>query len=145
MLDFQSIVVPPSNLAVGSLLLANKLLKNEREQQHSKTLRNLIKVSEADMMPQIEYLYRSLKDYQRPGSQLMGLKKKFSTEKFSNVSTQIQFNDEGKERKKSSENKSKLGGREAVTTDKKRTVSGEKLARPAATMTCQKAGNNTST
>lgn len=77
----------PSNLAAGSLLLANKILKNLREHHHSKTLLSLIGITEAEMTPQIEYLLRLLKNYQRPGSQLMGLKKKFSTEKFSNIST----------------------------------------------------------
>ena len=87
MLDFQSIVMLPSNLAVGSLLLANKILKNLREHHHSKTLLTLVKVTEAEMTPQIEYLLKLLKNYQKPGSQLMGLKKKFSSEKFSNIST----------------------------------------------------------
>jgi hypothetical protein len=87
MLDFQSIVMLPSNLAVGSLVLANKLLKNLRAPQHTKTLLSLVGVSEAEIGPHIEYLLGLLKNYQRPGSQLMGLKKKFSTEKFSNIST----------------------------------------------------------
>jgi len=100
------------------------------------------------MTPHMEHLLRVLRNYQRPGSQLAGLRKKFSTDKFSSVSVCFQYDAaNSKERRKSSDNKTiKAGGREAVTTDKKRTVSGEKLARPAAaTLTCQKAGNNTST
>lgn len=71
-----------------------------------------------------------LKSYQKPGTQLIGLKKKFAGEQFSNVSNLFQFSQNDSKNDKQSQraeehSQQKSYGRE--TTDKKRTISADKL------------------
>ena len=61
-----------------------------------------------------------LKSYQKPNTQLIGLKKKFATDQYSNVSTLFQL--EPSQPKQENEIKSHRD-----TTDKKRTISADKL------------------
>ena len=117
LLDYSSIHIKPSYLALSSLYLAKKIMKCK--EPWSKTLAQQTQYTEKQVSSLSYVILNLLKSYQRPNTQLVGLKKKFSADEFSNVSTYFQFDTA------SSKDRSEQNTRRD-TTDKKQTISADK-------------------
>ena len=86
MLDYSSIHLKPSYLAMSAIYLAKKIMNNPHP--WSKKLAQVTNYSEKYVVTLSQVLLKLLKSYQRPNNtHLVGLKKKFSTDQFSNIST----------------------------------------------------------
>jgi hypothetical protein len=148
MLDYESIHMKPSYLAASALYLSGQLLRHT--DRYSLKLVAYTFYSEANMQALAQILLRLLKNYQKPTYQLAGLKKKFGSDQFSNVSQLSQFDLSHSSQKtkttKGSNNKSgtsndktQASAHQATTTDKKRTKSGDQLM---ANFTSQKSNSS---
>lgn len=89
LLDYSSIHIKPSYLAMSALYLAKKIMKNPKP--WSAELENATFYTEKNVSSLSWVLLNLLKSYQRPNTQLHGLKKKFSSDEYSKVSTYFQF------------------------------------------------------
>ena len=86
MLDYSSIHLKPSYLAMSAIYLAKKIMNNPHP--WSKKLASVTNYSEKFVVTLSQVLLKLLKSYQRPNNtHLVGLKKKFSTEQFSQISS----------------------------------------------------------
>ena len=83
LLDYSSIFIKPSQLAMSALYLAQKIMKNPMP--WNKKLAQQTLYSEKSISQLSWFILNIFKSYQRPNTQLIGLKKKFSTDQFSNV------------------------------------------------------------
>jgi hypothetical protein len=89
MLDYESIHIKPSYLAASALYLSGQLLR--QSDRFTLKLVAHTSYSETNMQALSQILLRLLKNYHKPSYQLAGLKKKFGSDQFSNVSQLSQF------------------------------------------------------
>ena len=125
MIDFSSIHLKPSYLAMSALYLAKKILKNPKP--WSSELAKETLYTEKNVSSLSWVLLNLLKSYQKPNTQLHGLKKKFSTDHFSKVSTYFQFETSTGTSQKHTERKNDSKSNDGTTTDKKRHISADKF------------------
>jgi len=85
LLDYSSIHIRPSYLAMSALYLAKKIMKCK--EPWDKSIASSTLYTEKYISSLSWVILELLKNYQRPVTQLIGLKKKFATEQYSNVST----------------------------------------------------------
>jgi hypothetical protein len=85
LLDYSSIHIKPSYLAMGALYLAKRIMKNQ--QPWDQKLAEYTFYNEKYISSLSWIILNLLKSYQRPTTKLEGLKKKFANEQFSCVST----------------------------------------------------------
>ena len=85
LLDYSSIHIKPSYMAMSALYLSKKIMKCK--QPWSKELEEYTMYSEKYVSSLSWVILNLLKSYQKPSQQLVGLKKKFASEEFSCVST----------------------------------------------------------
>jgi hypothetical protein len=78
MLDYSSIHIKPSYLAMGSLYLAKKIMKNP--QPWDQKLAECTFYSEKYIQNLSWIILNLFKSYQKPSTKLEGLKKKFASE-----------------------------------------------------------------
>lgn len=81
LLDYSSIHIKPSYLALSALYLAKKIMKVK--EPWSKNLQQCTFYTEKYVSSLSWVILNLLKSYQRPNTQLVGLKKKFASEQFS--------------------------------------------------------------
>jgi hypothetical protein len=96
----------------------------------NKKLSQVTGYSEKYVVTLSQILLKLLKSYQKPNNNhLVGLKKKFATDQYSNISTYFQFDYNSQKKETGSSNvKSDIDSNVACgTTDKKRNISGDKL------------------
>lgn len=122
LLDYSSIHIKPSYLAISSLYLACKLMKHPKP--WNKDLAACSFYTEKYISKLSWVILSLLKSYQKPGTQLVGLKKKFASAQFSRVSTLFQLDTDNNQNTQESSNKPRT---QRDTTDKKKTISADKV------------------
>jgi len=147
LLDYDSIRIKPSYLAASALFLARSLLRHP--EPHSSILAQCIHYTQNQLQAVAQLLIRLLKNYQKPTYQLVGLKKKFASDQFANVSQLYHFESQPQDNSNScshnksiaciSTDKTRGSAQQAITTDKKRTKSGDHLM---ANLTTQKSNSS---
>ena len=126
LLDYSSIHIKPSYLAMSSLYLAKKIMKYPTP--WDKKLAEYTFYNEQYVSSLSWIMLNLLKSYQRPTTKLEGLMKKFGSDEFSCVSTYFQFESQTSSKNHlhtEREHTSKRTG--DITTDKKKTISADKL------------------